>query len=115
MLVNIKPKGFIMNEKYKSENSASTQSEISLSDMKVGDKGKIRAITATAEIRRRLLDMGLVKGVKFKVVRVAPLGDHCGWFVRCCADSARRPRRGASRAHRRDRRLNPEKCCRRPA
>ena len=64
-----------MNEKYKPENSASTQSEISLSDMKVGDKGKIRAITATAEIRRRLLDMGLVKGVKFKVVRVAPLGD----------------------------------------
>jgi len=64
-----------MKEKYKTENCAPTPAGMSLSDMRVGDKGKIRAITATDEIRRRLLDMGLVQGVKFKVVRVAPLGD----------------------------------------
>jgi len=46
-----------------------------LSEMKVGDKGEILSVQAKGEIRRRILDMGLVYGVKFKVVRVAPLGD----------------------------------------
>ncbi|MEN8221836.1 MAG: ferrous iron transport protein B [Acidobacteriota bacterium] len=43
--------------------------------MKVGDKGEIWSVQAKGEIRRRILDMGLISGVKFKVVRVAPLGD----------------------------------------
>ncbi len=43
--------------------------------MKVGDKGEILSVQAKGEIRRRILDMGLISGVKFKVVRVAPLGD----------------------------------------
>lgn len=46
-----------------------------LSEMKVGDKGEILSVQAKGEIRRRILDMGLISGVKFKVVRVAPLGD----------------------------------------
>ncbi len=46
-----------------------------LAEMKVGDKGEILSVKAKGEIRRRILDMGLVLGVKFKVVRVAPLGD----------------------------------------
>ncbi len=46
-----------------------------LSDMKIGDKGEILSVQAKGEIRRRILDMGLISGVKFKVVRVAPLGD----------------------------------------
>ncbi|MEN8152745.1 MAG: ferrous iron transport protein B [Acidobacteriota bacterium] len=46
-----------------------------LSEMNIGDKGEIYSIKAKGEIRRRILDMGLVKGVRFKVVRVAPLGD----------------------------------------
>lgn len=46
-----------------------------LSEMNIGDKGEIYAVKAKGEIRRRILDMGLVKGVRFKVIRVAPLGD----------------------------------------
>jgi len=46
-----------------------------LSEMKVGDKGEILSVQAKGEIRRRILDMGLISGVKFKVIRVAPLGD----------------------------------------
>lgn len=56
-------------------NEAVHSNELRLSEMKIGDKGEIRAVKATGEIRRRLLDMGMVKGVKFKVIRVAPLGD----------------------------------------
>ena len=48
---------------------------LSLSQLNIHDKAKILDIKATGEIRRRLLDMGLVKGVRFKMLRKAPLGD----------------------------------------
>jgi len=46
-----------------------------LSDLNIGDKGVVDSVKATGEIRRRLLDIGLFKGTKFKVLRFAPLGD----------------------------------------
>jgi len=46
-----------------------------LSDLNIGDKGAIHSVKATGEIRRRLLDVGLFKGTKFKIMRLAPLGD----------------------------------------
>jgi ferrous iron transport protein B len=46
-----------------------------LSDLNIGDKGFIHSVKATGEIRRRLLDVGLFKGTKFKIMRLAPLGD----------------------------------------
>ena len=46
-----------------------------LSHLNIGDKGIIKAVNATGEIRRRLLDMGLFTGVRFRVIRIAPLGD----------------------------------------
>ena len=46
-----------------------------LSDLNIGDKGAIYSVKATGEIRRRLLDVGLFKGTKFKIMRLAPLGD----------------------------------------
>ena len=46
-----------------------------LSDMNIGDKGSIHSVKAKGEIRRRLLDVGLFKGTKFKIMRLAPLGD----------------------------------------
>ena len=48
---------------------------IFLSDLNIGDKGVIHSVKATGEIRRRLLDVGLFKGTKFKILRLAPLGD----------------------------------------
>lgn len=36
---------------------------------------EILSVNATGEIRRRLLDMGLVKGSLIRVIRKAPLGD----------------------------------------
>jgi len=49
--------------------------EKNLAQLNINDEGYITAITAKGEIRRRLLDMGIIKGVKFKVIRKAPLGD----------------------------------------
>jgi len=49
--------------------------ERKLRDLKPGEMGIIIKVTGNPSIRRRLLDMGLVKGATIKVVRRAPLGD----------------------------------------
>ena len=46
-----------------------------LSELKVGDKAEVTAEKAESATRRRIMDMGLIKGTRFRVVRVAPLGD----------------------------------------
>ena len=46
-----------------------------LSELKVGDKAEVTALKSEKVIRRRIMDMGLIKGTKFKVLRVDPLGD----------------------------------------
>jgi len=46
-----------------------------LSELKKGQAGRISAISASPELRRRLLDMGVLTGEVIKVEGVAPLGD----------------------------------------
>jgi len=47
-----------------------------LSELKPGQVGVIVDIVGgSPRLRRRILDMGLVKGTKIRVVRVAPLKD----------------------------------------
>ncbi|BCV21694.1 DtxR family transcriptional regulator [Moorella sp. Hama-1] len=46
-----------------------------LSELTKGARGRVIKITATGEIRRRLLDMGVVPGTEVAVTGVAPLGD----------------------------------------
>jgi len=49
--------------------------EITLAQSKVGDEVEVLKMNSEGDIRFRLLDMGLVRGVKMKVIRFAPLGD----------------------------------------
>lgn len=46
-----------------------------LDQIKVGDVVEVTKMGAKGDVRFRLLDMGLVKGVEIKIIRVAPLGD----------------------------------------
>ena len=46
-----------------------TGEEGHLSDLKKGQIGKVLAL------RRRLLDMGITKGVEVKIKKIAPMGD----------------------------------------
>lgn len=46
-----------------------------MSELQVGDKAEVTAVKAGQAVRRRILDMGLITGTRFKVLRVAPLGD----------------------------------------
>ena len=46
-----------------------------LGDVAVGESSVIVKLHGTGALRRHLMDMGLIKGTAFKVVKVAPLGD----------------------------------------
>ena len=47
-----------------------------LSEMQVGDRGKIsRFVGGQSGFRRHLLMLGVIPGTPFEVVRVAPMGD----------------------------------------
>ena len=46
-----------------------------LSELNIGESAVVSAVGAKGEVKRRLLDMGLCRGVEFTVIRIAPLGD----------------------------------------
>lgn len=48
---------------------------VPLSKLKVGDEGIVDHVKGSGATRRRLMDMGLVRGTEIKVVRTSPLGD----------------------------------------
>ena len=46
-----------------------------LGEVAVGDTATIVKLHGEGALRRHLMDLGLVRGTRFKVVKVAPLGD----------------------------------------
>jgi len=46
-----------------------------LGDVQVGQSATVVKLHGEGALRRHLMDMGLIKGTEFKVVKVAPLGD----------------------------------------
>lgn len=48
---------------------------MNLSELKKGETGIIEKVGCKGELKKRLLDMGVIKGAKIKVDRIAPLGD----------------------------------------
>mgnify|MGYP005759432755 FL=1 len=46
-----------------------------LRDAKIGETVKVQKLTGTGAIKRRLMDMGITKGVEIYLRKVAPLGD----------------------------------------
>ncbi|OQA26981.1 MAG: Ferrous iron transport protein A [Firmicutes bacterium ADurb.Bin354] len=53
-----------------------------LKDVKVGDSVKIVKLHGEGAVKRRIMDMGLTKGVEVYVRKVAPLGDPVELTVR---------------------------------
>ena len=45
-----------------------------LRDAKIGDTVKVQKLAGTGAIKRRLMDMGITKGVEIYLRKVAPLG-----------------------------------------
>lgn len=46
-----------------------------LKDLKPGQSGTVLSIIGKGPIKRRILDMGVTKGIEVYVEKVAPLGD----------------------------------------
>ncbi|MBQ8056931.1 MAG: ferrous iron transport protein A [Ruminococcus sp.] len=46
-----------------------------LKDVKIGESTTVLKLNGQGAVRRRIMDMGITKGVNIKVCKVAPLGD----------------------------------------
>ena len=46
-----------------------------LKDAKIGQTGKVVKLHGEGAVKRRIMDMGLTKGVEVYIRKVAPLGD----------------------------------------
>lgn len=53
-----------------------------LKDVKVGESATVARLTGTGALKRRIMDMGLTKGTRVYVRKVAPLGDPVELTVR---------------------------------
>jgi len=46
-----------------------------LSEMKVGERGRINKVGGSGQVHRRILDMGVIPPATVEVERIAPMGD----------------------------------------
>ena len=46
-----------------------------LRDVKIGESVKVKALKGEGPVKRRIMDMGITKGVEINFRKVAPLGD----------------------------------------
>jgi len=46
-----------------------------LAELQVGQKGKIKKINLSGALKRKFMDMGILKGELISVEKIAPLGD----------------------------------------
>ena len=53
-----------------------------LKDLKVGESAKVVRLHGQGAVRRRIMDMGITRGVVISVRKVAPLGDPMELTVR---------------------------------
>ena len=56
--------------------------EVKLSELKPGEEGVVVRVEGPPALRRRLMEMGIVRGTKIKMVRRAPLGDPIEYEVK---------------------------------
>ena len=61
-----------------------------LKDAKVGETGKVVRLNGAGPLKRRIMDMGITKGVEVYIRKVAPLGDPLETTVRGYELSIRR-------------------------
>lgn len=55
---------------------------MTLADVAVGESCTVSRLTGSGQVRRRIMDMGITKGTRVAVRKVAPLGDPVELTVR---------------------------------
>ncbi len=61
-----------------------------LRDAKIGETVKVKKLTGEGAVKRRIMDMGITRGIEVYVRKVAPLGDPVEVTVRGYELSIRR-------------------------
>jgi DtxR family Mn-dependent transcriptional regulator len=72
------------------EDTMNATSISALSELSAGQAGRVVSVGAKGEVRRRLLEMGIIPGIDITVQRVAPMGDPLAVTVRGYQLSLRR-------------------------
>ena len=67
--------GDIAENAGKIKNDPHGRAKMKMSKLKSGDRAEVLSIVQGTEVARRLADMGLTMGARFRVIRKAPLGD----------------------------------------
>lgn len=55
---------------------------MTLDELQSGDQAIVRKINGKGLIRRRLMDMGLIKGSNIEMLKAAPMGDPVEYLIR---------------------------------
>ncbi len=55
---------------------------VSLNELEIGKKGTVKKLLSKGIERRRMLDLGLVKGTKVEALQRSPSGDPVAYFIR---------------------------------
>lgn len=55
---------------------------MTLDQLEVGQAARVRRISGQGAVRRRLMDMGLIRGVEVTMVKAAPMGDPVDYLIR---------------------------------
>lgn len=53
-----------------------------LNQMSIGGIGRVNKIESTGKLRRRMLDLGIVKGTRIEVLHSSPAGDPMAYSIR---------------------------------
>lgn len=56
--------------------------KICLADLKTGQKGTVKMLSARDDMRRRLQDIGLIEGTVVECLGRSPLGDPAAFLIR---------------------------------
>jgi ferrous iron transport protein A len=64
------------------EEKTMTETKTTLDQLVPGQSARVKRISGTGAVRRRLLDMGLTNGAEIAVVKTSPLGDPVEYLVR---------------------------------
>lgn len=56
--------------------------ELTLNRIRQGEKARVKALSSTGSMRRRLLDIGLVEGTWVECLQRSPAGDPVAYLIR---------------------------------
>ena len=82
LIVNVKDSRVAVSKEMASKIMIWGEIMATLRDVKVGQNVKIKKINGSGAVKRRIMDMGITKGVDVHIRKVAPLGDPVELTVR---------------------------------